>query len=536
MKVQFDVYATIDIETNECGQPTDFGYYSTATGFVSFTGDQLLEFCYQIVEGEASLVYAHNGMGFDYPILLGCLLTFCTDFNIALSGTAGLFASFKYKKRQMYLLDSYRLLPASLASLTKQFGVTRKIDLSGLMPWELDSASRIEYLRHDCVGLYETIASFWHLIDGLHGHVRAITLASLAYKIFVKMRGARLINSSGKLEKFESKSYYGGIVWCNSETAKSVVDVNIYDVNSMYPFTMSDVFPCSYTGGWTNRFERGCLGLYHVEFSYPVVGIPFVFNTGGCLSFSGEAVLDGDTLEYLLTLGGAFRVITGYVYQDTDYVFREFVSKHYELRKTHSKDEPINYIAKILLNSLYGKFAEKNQKRCLSTVFPANFTPNSNCKIYSSGGSEVFDYTEYAFVSHRFPVISSLVTLRARLLLKRLTAGVTPYYCDTDSIHVPSDQFLPVSNELGGLKLEFSGRGIYLGKKIYQLYDSNDKVVKTVAKGIPKGSLINSDFRDMPPGGFVYSFMSFSSLLTTIKDPVRDFRIVKRTRTLKPTV
>lgn len=37
-------------------------------------------------------------------------------------------------------------------------------------------------------------------------------------------------------------------------------------------------------------------------------------------------------------------------------IFKEYVDTLYNLRLQYSKSEPLNYIAKILLNSLYGRF------------------------------------------------------------------------------------------------------------------------------------------------------------------------------------
>lgn len=56
--------------------------------------------------------------------------------------------------------------------------------------------------------------------------------------------------------------------------------------------------------------------------------------------------------------GYTFEVLRGYKF-NTGYIFREYVDKMYELRCTYTKDNPLNLIAKLLMNSLYGKFGMK---------------------------------------------------------------------------------------------------------------------------------------------------------------------------------
>jgi len=53
--------------------------------------------------------------------------------------------------------------------------------------------------------------------------------------------------------------------------------------------------------------------------------------------------------------GYQFEIIRGYYFK-SDYLFKGYVTDLYNLRLNYPKSDPINYIAKILLNSLYGRF------------------------------------------------------------------------------------------------------------------------------------------------------------------------------------
>jgi len=85
--------------------------------------------------------------------------------------------------------------------------------------------------------------------------------------------------------------------------------------------------------------------------------------------------------------------------------------------------------------------------------------------------------------------IAAFITSNARVKLWELikTAGKTALYCDTDSIYMTGK--LPdsmISNELGKLKLEFSGSAVFAGRKLFALKSLNNKE-KIRAKGVKIG-------------------------------------------------
>ena len=62
--------------------------------------------------------------------------------------------------------------------------------------------------------------------------------------------------------------------------------------------------------------------------------------------------------ENSMNYGYKFEVINGYIFQSGD-LFSSYVNKMYILRKEYKKSHPMNLIAKLLMNSLYGKFGMK---------------------------------------------------------------------------------------------------------------------------------------------------------------------------------
>lgn len=545
-------YATLDIETDANGQPTDFGYYDGENLFITTS---ITQFIKVVWESGINTFYAHAGMRFDYCILYPYLLKL-GDLQISVAGTQGISITIIKGRKQVRLLDSFRLLPTSLANLSKQFDVVTKKQQLNQMPWELTQEARQDYLKDDCIALYQVVEKFWSLIDAYTegATIRAVTLPALALKIFqqnylpkflstTKTRNKKINTSSGKLLDFEQASYFGGCVWAAPDYAGSEQSIICYDVNSMYPYCMLHNYPYSYVGAWTTKFKPKSIGLWKVVFTeHSREAQPFIFDVNTrSLSYSGEAILDTRTVEYLLSTGASVAVVKGYVYEQTGTVFSDFVNDFYNMRLQFGSQSALGFTAKILLNSLYGKFGEKPIKRALSTISPGD---REDVQIHAVRGHdgewiEMYDYEVKVFIKHRFPAIASFITLAARLELREaadkvVKLGGTVIYCDTDSLHVLDmnrDYFVDTT-ELGGMKLEFRGTGIYLGKKIYQWYNEAGEPCKTVAKGIPKKAS-NFDFRSINSGRKV-AFDSFSTLFDIIKGDI--FSLKSKHRTLRRTV
>lgn len=545
-------YATIDIETDANGQPTDLGYYDGEEIFITTS---IVEFVEKIwTNGEVTTFYAHAGMRFDYCILYPYLLRLGDSLQISVAGTQGISITVIKGRKQIRLLDSFRLLPASLMKLSKQFDVDTPKQNLEVMPWELSQVDRQAYLRDDCISLYQVVTKFWSIIDDYTGKtIRAVTLPALALKIFQQCylpdflattdtRNKKINTSSGKLTDFEQASYFGGCVWASAEYAGIELDVLCYDFNSMYPWCMLGDYPYSYVGAWTCKFKSKSVGLWLVNFKEKSTEAPpFIFDVNDrCLVYEGQAILDTKTVLYLKATGAEVQVIKGYVYEQTGELFKDFVLDFYNLRLTFGNQSAMGFTAKILLNSLYGKFGEKPIKRGMSTKQPTNPLSTQIHAVMDAEGNwmEIYDFESEVFIKHRFPAIASMVTLSARLALRQasdkvICEGGTVIYCDTDSLHVVDKNYTYFNDsaELGGLKLEFSGPGIYLGKKIYQWY--RDGVpYKSVAKGIPNRSC-DFDFRTIERGRRV-NFTSFSTLLEVVRGD--NFKLVQKHRLLRRTV
>lgn len=505
-------FMTLDIETDSKGHYTDFGLYDGETFYHTNSLDKVVRFILK----RGGIYYAHCGMRFDYVIIIKELMKY-QQFNISFAGTQGICIM----NDNVKFYDSYRLLPGKLEDLCNSFDVSVKKIKLDVMPWELSADDRIEYLKCDCISLHEVITNFWSLIDTNFGNYRSITLPALALKIWTDtLEYPFMVSKSKKLVDFESKSYYGGMCWIDDLIIRQETKVTVYDVNSMYPFMMRKYkYPYSYIGAWTSEFDVNRIGLYKVRANYD--GIPFCYDIDTKqLSNDGTFIVDNETVQYLMDIGNC-SVEYGYIYYNCDYIFREFVDRGYKLRKLGLPG--LSYVAKIMLNSLYGKFGEKPIKRTVSNVLPESYI---NCRIYDSGEVELFDYTTECDIKHRFVAISALVTLRARLHLRKLSQQGILIYCDTDSLHFLGTNIqLPVDTELGGIKLEYRGKAVYIGKKIYQF----DGVTK--CKGVPNKCVEFLDFSNLD-SELRLTFNSFTSIIDVCSKD-KTFELITKTRTVR---
>jgi hypothetical protein len=60
-------------------------------------------------------------------------------------------------------------------------------------------------------------------------------------------------------------------------------------------------------------------------------------------------------MDNAMKYGYKFEIIKGYQFESGN-IFKEYIEELYKFRMEYPKSHPMNYIAKLLMNSLYGKF------------------------------------------------------------------------------------------------------------------------------------------------------------------------------------
>lgn len=449
-------------------------------------------------------IYAHNAGRFDYLFLLPWLLEegdkLGYRFNIIpVSSSIQLLDVWKEgptgKKQYTWrFLDSYKLIPTSLDRAAKSFGLEGK-KTHDLSLHEFDP-SWSDYLKQDCVELYKVLERFHDYIENVLGGEVGITAPSTSMKLYRRRYLKHSIPRSPDSHDFIREGYVGGRVEVFQAKGEGL---RYYDINSSYPRAMLDPMPAGEAVRWEGEptsMLRECVGFVRCNVYVPDLEIPplpthdpdngkLIFPVG---KLSG--VWEWGELQQAMSMGVEVDEWKESYWYAPQYLFKDFVDDLYKYRDKSSRsyDQGLADVCKIMMNSLYGKFGMKTNRRMIyrydDPELPENATPANNdpdCPVWFAEKTIDAPYV--------MPQISARITAlaRVRLLQAMLLAvenGGRVFYCDTDS--VITDAVLPTSPHLGDLKDEYPGqsgqlKGRFLGPKLYVL--SCDEWEKVTAKG-----------------------------------------------------
>lgn len=563
----------IDIETNSAGEDIGMGivyqgenedrvykqFDTIKDWFLWYTDTvEMYEQQNPIIAKRLLRIFAHNGAAFDslkiHEITMEMAVIEKAQYFMSDSAGIGYKVKYQNMRHAVTFMDSYRLLPASLKKLCETFHVKhQKIELDGVLPEQIkrDNIDLYwEYLKHDCLSLQDILYSFWKMLYDKHGNIGDLpmTLASLALRLFRLYIDTGIMTPNNKYQKaLERLAYHGGMTQCLE--VGEFENVSVYDVNSMYPFVMQKYeYPTSYLGYITRTYDNTKCGLWHVRFEQSRHDIPpFIFDLTNEVSYCGEAVCTTSELEHLIKIGGTFTLIEGRIWLRTGPIFREFVTEFYEERKqaVARGDDAMAFVLKILLNSVYGKFAEREEGyRIVMASAKERIAILKTAGEYYNLGNFIA-VLEPRQVRHMFVGIAAMITAYARVTLHQLIMyyvdrGFRVIYCDTDSVHVaytstdiPNASF--IGSELGAQKVEYTGPAVYAGKKLYatQKYTKAKGVGRAIKQGkltyqvIQKLALENGKER-------IY-FDTFPSVKEVLGETRKAAVMIERFRTIKQT-
>ena len=426
------------------------------------------------------IAYAHNGGRYDFIFVL----QFCERENLkpyalkVIHGTVGEFRV-KYKGKVLRFRDSMLILPASLKSLTYSFDVVHK-KLEMDYDIGIDDSRFKDYFANDLYGLYEVLEA--------SGLTSKLTIASNALSVFRSIFYTdKMERNSDDFENLFRKGYKGGRTEIFKMRGK---DLNYYDINSLYPSVMYDFkYPLPIKDNFkkVSEFHPDKLGYYYIDAEIKDLKIPVLFySMNGKFCFpvgKFQGFYYTPEINKAIEMGYKINVHFGYEFIKTDYLFRGYVEHFYKIKSESSGAKKA--IAKLMLNSLYGKFGQRRNMEVNSFINDGTVSNmNYNIKKYWDEKSDFIH-----------PEIVGLVTSYARVRLYELfqKAGLDKiYYCDTDSII--TDTVLPTSSRLGDIKLEDKiSEFIALAPKLYSYKNtSGDILIKS--KGFKSEQFSFADF------------------------------------------
>jgi len=508
-------------------------------------------------------IYIHNLAKFDGIFLLK-LLSELGEIKPLIHNDKIISIGFKYKDYDVIFKDSLQLLIKSLKTLGLAFGVDiqksifpydfvneNNLNYIGQIPdfkyfdgissldyncyvenyniWNLRDEA-IKYCEIDCVSLYQIIIKFNELIFehfsiNIHKYP---TLSSLAFAIFRSsfMENNLIPQLSGQIAKDIRQSYTGGAVDMYIPINDEETEIFGYDVNALYPFTM-DKFdmpigkPILFEGD-IRKVDPKAFGFFYCNIKTPnILNEPIIQthvkinNMTRTIAPIGiwEDMLFSEEMDNAKKYGYKFNILWGYTFEKSN-IFKDYVEFLYSLRSKYSRSNPLNYIAKILLNSLYGRFGMDDNFVNIEVIQKDYYSDFEN--KYLDQIDEKIDLGDYMVVFYKTELINedkesthnvsigiaAAITAYSRIHMSQFKNNpkINLYYTDTDSIYTDSDIDPTFISEtvLGKLKLEnICKKAIFLTPKVYCLETINGDIIHKV-KGLSHDINLNlNDFESL---------------------------------------
>ena len=467
----------------------------------------------------ALIVYFHN-LAFDSKFFLDLLNRYYPKcpFIIKNDGsTLSIKCYLKFGNKyelKLEFRDSLALLVNSVLKLS-YFSPFAKVSLENL---ELRCENDIKIVKYSFNLLFDFISKFFpkFTLSRL-----PLTIATLSLLLFEHKLPEDMKVYTVQYEKSYRMYYFGGRVEC--------FDFNgcfayYNDINSSYPNVMQKYdFPLP-------PYERSVIPLKGKEFFgcicrvKELTDLPFFPER-----IDGLSVVYGKTtkivfmfreeMEYVIQNNLVeIERIYYYLYADrNEFIFKEMILQLWKLRQEFGKEHGFNWTAKIIMNSCYGKFAQRNERQENVLIIPELMDEfkdkkfeieldEENIMLYASKKRVVRD--KYRKINI---IIAMRVTALARLeLYKSMKLAFDMkclIYIDTDSIVTSIDMF-PESDKLGDLKIEKSGFFQAFSQKEYVFYTDKEKKIKM------KGFTDVKSIKDVYFGGVSqYRVLKFKSAL-----------------------
>lgn len=427
-------------------------------------------------------------------------------------------------------LDSYKLIPLPIEKIPKAFGLgIRKLDLDYKSVQDINhvpTKDEIAYIRNDVKILVDGVKAIRS--SGLN----KMTAASNALGNYKSLMSKKEFNRrfpplTISDDKDIRMSYKGGWTFLNPKYKDILVGEGcVYDVNSMYPWAMKF---CKLPYGPPIFYK----GKYEEDKTYPLyiqsLTCRFKIKPGKYPSIQLKGNMRFGDTEYITDASEEPEVLTltsvdldllfenydvwdieyncGYKFMAQTGMFNDYIDYWYNV-KSESKEsgnDAMYYIAKLMLNSLYGKFGSNPRKR---SKYP-RYNEEKDIVQYEMGMEEI---TNGGYI----PVASFITSYaRDRIIRAANACGERFIYADTDSIHIIGTDTPDIDIDdfrLGAFKFESHFQEAKFHRAKCYIESINGKLDKKCA-GLPKQAKELFGFDTMEPGS------EFSGKLVPVNTP-----------------
>lgn len=493
-------FATFDFETDGLGGKvvaitymregdSEPSYLSGHTEFVLI--QSLIDV---MAEGNEFTWFAHNAQ-YEFRYFIDYLLDHRENIHFFLRTDSDVFMIIidlpDYGEgKRLVLRDSFAIWDLSLKKITETF-------CPDLPKMELDfererfdpkNAYHIEYAKRDSHALLLSLIRFNEILRETFDVNMHLTRAGTALAAWQRTleSGERYFNDKQN-EDFIRSAYYGGLVFLT--TTQKHVGAKTYDVNSSYPYQMLSMLMPLGNSVRTRLYSARYLGIYRVTITAPddlIVPIIPKRDRKGIVWPRGTFETTVTNIELDFAVRNGYRVLQiheGRVWHQTCQPFIDFISKCVGIRMENVSGSTLDWTAKYMQNSLYGKFAAKRERRKIYAEIPED-----DLSDYEFWG-DFYIKKEHADDMQCLPQWSVFITAYARVHLLRMVYAIGPenvLYGDTDSITVRAGITIATGKEYGKWKLEKEWIDFRAhGPKVYAGHTTGGKMTGA-AKGIPK--------------------------------------------------
>ena len=411
------------------------------------------------------------------------------------------------KMHNVKIMDSFKVVPLSIAAMAKAYNLPI---LKGSIDYEAErpighelTEEEIAYLDNDVKIAAMVMEKF--LTEGLN----KMTAGSNALSDFKKLNGGRrgfrkwFSYLTPEQDAFIRKAYRGGFTWVNPKfQGQKLGEGIVFDVNSLYPSVMNscageklpygepvwfdgkpkpnDAFnlwvaqiTCSF------RIKPGHIPCIQLKGNFRFNQTEYLTKSDGDVTFTITNV-DWELIKQQYHVYN-LRWHGGFMFRSASFLFKSYIDKWVGIKNQATIDgnSGQRQIAKLMLNSLYGKFATRTT-------------------IYSRRPMLVNDVLRYVDLppEERDPVylpVGVFVTSWARY--KTITSAQKVYdrfiYADTDSIHLIGTEVpdcIDVDDvRLGAWKHESTfWQAKFLRAKCYMEYEEGTNTPTVHVAGMPK--------------------------------------------------
>lgn len=285
-----------------------------------------------------------------------------------------------------------------------------------------------------------------------------------------------------EIDDYCRKAYKGGYVYVNPKFVdKEIKNVSSFDVNSLYPSVMyNEYLPYGFPVYYKGKYQKNKvwkLYIQHIRCCFrikenhlPTIQIKNSSRFLECeyLTSSNHEIIDlyltSIDLQLFFDQYDVFDLeyVDGYMFKGRYGIFTEYIDKWYE-QKVNARNESERFFAKLMLNSLYGKFGTRCRRKKIRPII------DEKNKLKLVAGEESIEDPKYT-------PMACFITAYARNKTIRSAQAVFDHfiYADTDSIHTTKSvdeisKYIDVDQkELGKWKYEGTCiRGKFLRAKTY---------------------------------------------------------------------